>query len=192
MIFIKLIFRSLFFLNGWKTDHSTIEVPKSIVVVVGHTSNWDFIYGAVTSWKKNLFIHFAIKEAWVKFPFRSLMLNMGAFAVKRTKTGEIQKSNFVSQAIDQFNNHETFHLTITPEASRSPRDQWRSGFYHIAKGANVPLVLGFVDYKRKMTGFGPVISVKDKTFEEVLIELNSFYKNITPKYPEKFKFAKTQ
>ncbi len=185
---LRALFKFLFFIKGWKTDHSTVEVPKAVIVVGGHTSNWDFIFGAVTSWKKKIFIHFTIKESWVKFPFKGFMNKMGAFPIKRDKTGKIQKSNFVEQVVHKFNSSESFHLCITPEASRSPNKNWKSGFYHIAKNANVPIILGFIDYKTKTTGFGKAF-YPHETIQETLKVINDFYKNITPRYPEKFKLA---
>jgi len=74
-------------------------------------------------------------------------------------------------------------IMVTPEGTRSYAPRWKSGFYHIAQGAGVPVVIGFLDYKRKLAGIGPVI-VPDGNMEAQIEEMKAFGRTITGKYPE--------
>jgi len=178
----RKIFKFIFWIKGWKVHPNRPDVKKAVIIVLGHTSNWDFINGSVVGDFFKMDIKFTIKQSWVKFPLKNAMLNMGAFPIKRGL-----KENFVQQVVRKYNESESFYLSITPEATRKANAGWKTGFYHIAKGANVPLILGFIDYDKKVAGFGPCINVRD-SYEETLKEMIEFYKTINPKYPENFLF----
>ncbi len=180
----RFIFKIIFRLKGWKVHPNKPDVKKAVIIVLGHTSNWDFINGSVVGDFFNMDIKFTIKQSWVRFPIKNAMLNMGAFPIRRDL-----KENFVSQVVKKFQESKSFYLSITPEATRKPNDKWKSGFYHIAKGANVPLILGFIDYKKKVAGFGPCIEITG-SYEETLEEMMKFYKTISPRFPEKFLMPK--
>jgi 1-acyl-sn-glycerol-3-phosphate acyltransferase len=90
----------------------------------------------------------------------------------------------VAQSIQQFHQNEKLILTIAPEGTRSRVKKWKTGFYHIAKGANVPIVLGFLDYRRKTGGIGPVI-YPTGNIDADMETIRAFYDGITGKFPEK-------
>ncbi len=178
--FFRTMFKFLFWLKGWKVHPNKPDIKKAVIIVLGHTSNWDFVNGSVVGDFFDMDIKFTIKQSWVRFPFKNAMLKMGAFPIRRDL-----KENFVKQVVNKFNESKSFYLSITPEATRNPNANWKTGFYHIAKGANVPLVLGFIDYNKKLAGFGPCINITG-SYEETLKEMIDYYKTISPKFPEKF------
>jgi hypothetical protein len=90
--------------------------------------------------------------------------------------------------ISLFNKNKDFVLVITPEGTRSRREKWRMGFHHIARAANVPICLGYVDYKLKKAGICKLI--QPENLETGMKEIMNFYKSIHPKYPENFSIDK--
>ena len=90
----------------------------------------------------------------------------------------------VAQAVDAFDENDDFYFGLAPEGTRSKVDSWKSGFYRIAEGANVPVVLGFLDYENKRLGLGPTVTLTgDRKTDMAIIE--SFYAAITGRWPEK-------
>ena len=125
----------------------------------------------------------------MKFPFSLLTKPLGGIAIDRRprQEGEPRRS-FIEVMVELFNQHEELIIVITPEGTRSKVEKWKTGFYHIALQANVPIVLGYIDYKKKKTGLGEVIYPTD--FETDMRRIMSFYKNFVGKYPEKFSVDK--
>ena len=103
----------------------------------------------------------------------------GGIAVDRSK-----HNNLVDSMIDMFKQHEELILMIPVEGTRSYVKEWKSGFYHTAMGANVPIVLGYLDYGKKVAGFGDVF-FPTGNYEKDLKEMQDFYRKVQAKYPEK-------
>jgi len=126
------------------------DSPKFIMVGAPHTSNWDFFYAMLFKYASGLHFKWIGKASLFKPPFGSLFLRLGGIPVWRDK-----KSNFVAQISDLFDRSEQLVIAISPEGTRQQTAYWKSGFYYMAVGARVPIVLGFVDYARKQVGLGP-------------------------------------
>lgn len=90
----------------------------------------------------------------------------------------------MDQSIRQFHQHKDLILTIAPAGTRKSVKKWKTGFYYIAVGAGVPIVLGFLDYKRKMGGLGPTIYPVGDIETDMKI-IRSFFDGVTGKHPEK-------
>ncbi len=114
-----------------------------------HTSNWDGVLLVVLAQSVGLSLSFLAKDSVFRGPQRSLLLRLGAIPIDRSRA-----HNVVTQLIDEFRRREELRLIIAPEGTRASTDYWRSGFYHIARGADVPLVPGYMDYARKRAGLG--------------------------------------
>lgn len=164
---------------GWKIT-GPLPPPKSVVVMAPHTSNIDFVLGWLGYTSLGVRSHFLIKKEAFNWYTSGLMKRMGGIPVDRRNS-----SNVVMQVTDEFNKREKFILTITPEGTRRPNKNWKRGFYHIAVSAKVPIMLGFLDYKKKEGGFGYTF-LPTGNFEADFVHLQEFYKNKTGKYPEKF------
>ena len=147
------IAQSFMTLFGWRIEADVPDLPKLVLVGAPHTSNWDFIMTMATLFALGIKISWMGKASLFNWPAKGFMEWLGGVPVDR----KIQKSGIVNQTIEAFNNHDKFVIAIMPEATRSVVRKWRSGFYHIAQGANVPMVMVRFDYGRKVMGLGPTL-----------------------------------
>jgi 1-acyl-sn-glycerol-3-phosphate acyltransferase len=176
---------------GWKTNPDLPKgVEKCVMVAAPHTSNMDLIYmiGAFSIY--GLSLRFAIKKEWMRFPYSLMMRPLGAIGIDRSpkKAGEKRKS-VVEATVNLYKEKKELIVVIAPEGTRDLREKWKTGFYHIAKQANLPIMLGYVDYAKKEAGVGKAIIPSDDMNKD-LDEIMDFYKTCTPKYPEKFSLHK--
>ena len=165
--------------QGWSVEGKAAEPRKFIVIAAPHTSNWDFLYFIGAAESLNLKLSFMGKESLFRWPFGRLMREMGGIPVDRSKSG-----NYVEQMVAEFARRAEFMLTIAPEGTRGKVRQWRTGFYHIARGAKVPLVCGLMDYRRKVVGLGPAIWPTGN-YARDMEQVTAFYSQCTPKHPER-------
>jgi len=160
------------------------EVPagikKAVLVCAPHTSNWDFPFALAAFNLVDLKLRYFIKNNWFFFPMNIFFKATGAVPVDRSK------SHGVVEAMTQtLKSAEEMIVAVPAEGTRSWVPKWKTGFYHIAKGANVPLLIGFVDYKKKEVGFGPLLELSGD-FEKDMTQLQAFYKEKSAKHPEKY------
>ncbi len=135
-------------LIGWKALGSTALVPKYVLIGAPHTSNWDFPLMLLVVLKLRLKIYWMGKNTLFPFPFSGFMKWLGGIPIDRSKS-----HNVVYQTVGQFKKHQEFVVLIPPEGTRSKVTQWKTGFYHIANNAGVPILMGYVDASRKAAGF---------------------------------------
>lgn len=171
----------MFFLwiTDWRTEGQLPIIPKFVLVVAPHTSNWDFPYGLFIAFILRAKIYWLGKEALFRMPLKRFFQWFGGIPVDRSKSG-----NVVAQSIKHFHGNERLILAIAPAGTRKRVKKWKTGFYHIATGANIPIVLGFLDYHRKVGGIGPVI-YPTGNFEADIKTIRAFYDGIRGKYPDK-------
>lgn len=135
-------------LAGWKAEG---EIPKDldkcVMIAAPHTSNWDLPFMLFIAFKLRAKIYWMGKEQIFKPPFKRLMMWMGGVPVDRSKA-----NNMVQASIDAINENEQLFLIVPPEGTRSKVTYWKTGFYHIAHGAGVPILMGFLDYQNKRGG----------------------------------------
>jgi 1-acyl-sn-glycerol-3-phosphate acyltransferase len=168
-------------LSGWKTTGALPQgIKKAVIIVAPHTSYWDFVIGRLTFWSSKVKIKVLIKSEAFAFPLGILLKGLGGIPVDRGK-----KNNMVEQVVEQFNKSESLIVVITPEGTRRLIRHWKRGFYRIAEEAKVPIALGFIDYKRKTGGIGPLIFPTGNV-EKDMAGIRDFYKDKTGKYPEHF------
>lgn len=165
---------------GWKIIGDIPTEKKYVIILAPHTSNWDFIIGRCFGYILGIEAKFLGKSQLFKFPYGWIFTLMGGIPVDRSK-----HNNLVSFAIDLFNNTKQLVLGIAPEGSRSRVDSWKLGFYHIAVGANIPIAISFLDYTKKEAGIKLMFKPEGK-LENDLKNIEAIYKNIEPKYPEKY------
>ena len=163
------------------------EIKRYVLVGAPHTSNWDFIYGLATSHHMNLKnIHFTIKKEWLRFPFNLILKPLGAVGIDRSskRAGE-ERLDMVDEMAKIFKSRDKVTVVVTPEGTRKPVKRWKKGFYHVAQKANVPILLGYIDYEKKEVGVGKVI-YPSGDIKKDMREIFDFYNTITPRYPDKF------
>lgn len=173
-------------LFGWNTSTLLPEgINKAVLIVAPHTSSWDFIIGRLTFGASKIKVRVLIKEEAFFFPVGGLLKILGGVPVARGK-----KNFMVDKAVEYLNEHDNLVVVITPEGSRKLVRQWKKGFYMIAEKANVPIALGFIDYKRKIGGVGPIL-YPCGDYEKDLVSIQDFYKDMTARHPEKFSLSHT-
>lgn len=159
---------------------------RSVMIAAPHTSNWDFYYMMLTFIGLKIPVRFTIKESWTRFPFGLITKPLGAIAIDRTpKTPGGKRPSYVEGMIDIFNKNEKIVVIVTPEGTRALRTQWKMGFYYTAIGAKVPITFGYLDYKLKRTGVGGIVHPTGDIAEDIKV-INAFYKNIHPKFEDKW------
>ena len=174
---VRLIGKTFMFFSGWKVEGNIPACNKVIIIAAPHTTNWDFVYLLGAAYQLGLNIRWLGKQSLFRFPFGGIMRALGGIAVDRSKAnGMVQQ---VSEAIDQI---AKISLVIPPSGTRVRTDYWKSGFYHIAKTADVPLVCGYLDYEKKIAGLGPVLVVSSSVRDDMDM-LRDFYKDKVGKYP---------
>ena len=161
-------------LAGWKFEGEPPPEKKYVALAYPHTSNWDGLLLVLLTRSIGLQMEWMLKDSWVKGPFRPLMRGLGAVPIDRSR-----KSNVVEQMIRQFQERDAFVLGIPPEGTRGRVEQWKSGFYHIARGANVPVVPGYLDFARKRAGLGPAIHLSGNVRED-MDTIRAFYAEKKP------------
>ncbi|NLN33610.1 MAG: glycerol acyltransferase [Flavobacteriaceae bacterium] len=179
----KFLGKSILKLIGWKLDISIpIEkIPKSILVAAPHTSNWDFFYTIISFWALEVPMKFFIKDDWTKPWYGFIIKSMGGIGIDRS-----QRANRVDYATELMKNSKALYLLNTPEGSRSRAEKWKTGFYYMAKKAEVPILLAYCDYEKKIAGIGKIIHLEKKSKEEILTEIQEYYIHVKGKYPENY------
>jgi 1-acyl-sn-glycerol-3-phosphate acyltransferase len=149
------------------------------MIVAPHTSNWDMPIGMAIVFAFKLKLNWLAKESLFRWPFGGLIRWLGGIPINRSKSCDV-----VARSIQVFKDKEKMIMVIAPEGTRKKANYWKTGFYHIAIGANVPIVMGFIDYARKMGGIGPtLIPTGDIEFD--MRKIRCFYDKITGKIPDK-------
>jgi len=165
-------------LIGWKREGELPDTKKFVMIAAPHTTNWDMPITIMVAFAFRLKIYWLGKKSLFKFPFKTIMRWMGGIPVDRSKN-----NNMVDAAIQLFNESKQMVLAVPPEGTRQKVRYWKTGFYHMALGAKVPIVTGFLDYKRKAGGVGPTI-YPTGDLEKDMDLLKKFYSGVTGKYPD--------
>lgn len=168
----------LYDLRGWKIVGEIPTARRCLLVGAPHTSNWDFVYFIGATQKIGLRPRFVGKDSLFRWPLRRFMFDMGGVPIDRSRRG-----NYTEAVIAAFGDHDEFALVIAPEGTRSHVGKWRSGFWHIAKGAKVPMVLAWVDNKTMLGGFSGEIWPGDD-FEADMARIAAFFRGAMPGHPK--------
>ncbi len=172
---------SLFYLKqaGWKLTGTIPVARRYVMIAAPHTSNWDLPMTLAVVFAFRLKVYFLAKHTLFTPPIGIFLRWLGGVPVDRNKA-----NNLVERAVELFSTHEDLILIVPPEGTRKQVRYWKSGFYHIAHGAQVPIELGFIDFKQKVAGFGGTY-VPSGSFEADLPHIQAFYAGITGKNPDK-------
>lgn len=163
---------------GWKATGKLPEEKKYILIVAPHTSNWDLFYGIILAFAMKVDARYIAKNELFRGPFSILMTWSGAIPVDRSSHHHI-----VEQMASAFREREKFVLALAPEGTRHRKDSWKSGFYHIALDAHVPILLAFIDYASKTGGAGPLIHPTGNLEQDMGV-IRDFYLTVKGKHPE--------
>jgi len=164
---------------GWELDDQSPQTNRYVLIAYPHTSNWDFILGMLAKWAMNMPLNWVAKHSMFWGPFKPLFIAIGGVPLDREKS-----AGFIQTNIDLFEQRDEFVLGLMPEGTRSKTKRLKTGFYHIAHGAGVPLVLAYLDYKNKKIGAGMVMQVSGDIEADFEI-IRNFYQDKTGYKPEK-------
>ena len=179
----KLIAKLILKIIGWKVvlEGDVNNLNRCILVVAPHTANSEYLLGNLAYWSLEKPLKVIIKDAHTKAWYGPIVKALGGVGLDRS-----QKNDLINFVVNEFKKDD-FSLVITPEGTRSWVPKWRKGFYHMAIAAKVPIVVAAGDFRTKQIHLGYLISVHDletRTFEDIMAEMEEYYKKITPKIPE--------
>ena len=168
--------------SGWKIyGQLPANGRKSVLIAAPHTSNWDLPYTLMVAFALRLNVYWMGKQSLFKAPFRGVMLWLGGIPIQRESS-----NNVVEASIAAIQNADgPVQLIVPPEGTRSKARYWKTGFYYIALGANVPIVMAYMDYARKESGLGPVFEPTDN-IEADMVTIQAFYAPFKGKNPDQF------
>ena len=171
--------------KGWTIDGRMPDLDKFVIAGAPHASNWDFVFFVGATAEEGVTASFMGKHTLFRGFMRNFMLDMGGIPVDRSR-----KANFVEQVAEAFGKRKRLVLVIAAEGSRSSDGTWKSGFYHIARAANVPIVPAYVDNQTNTLGFGPPI-VATASYGETLAEIARYLRAKLPEY-DRYKTVEAQ
>jgi len=165
---------------GWKAEVTEDHPDKYIICLAPHTSNWDFVIGQLYNGATGLGSNFLMKKEWFFWPLGPIFRKMGGIPVYRQK--HTRMTDAMAETARQVS---TFHLCITPEGTRSLVEEWKKGFYFIALGAGIPILLYGLDYERKLIQCTKTI-IPTGNVEEDMRKIKLYFKDFKGKHPELF------
>jgi 1-acyl-sn-glycerol-3-phosphate acyltransferase len=172
----RFILRTLL---GWKVENGFPKEPKKYVVIAApHTSWVDFPIAILARISEGTMVHFIGKGALFKWPFGYFFKALGGTPVDRSKN-----NNLVEAIIAIFDSKKEFRLGLSPEGTRKKVVQWKTGFYYIAKGANVPIVMATLDFENKTIKISEPYYVTD-SLEKDLKKFKKFFKDVKGRKPK--------
>ena len=185
-MFEKLAEQSLEMM-GWELDnHWPVDLDQCVMIAAPHTSNWDALYARLALKALGVNVRLTIKDSYMKLPFGPFVRAMGGIGIDRTpKNAGEPRLSMVQVMTDLFKHHPKLVMLVTPEARRAKQEEWKTGFYHVAISAGVPIALAYMDYAKKKTGVGKIV-YPTGDYEKDMAEIMDFYAQISAKFPEKF------
>jgi 1-acyl-sn-glycerol-3-phosphate acyltransferase len=179
--FLKLIAWGVLLIIGWRPGPTIPkDIPKCIVVAAPHTSNWDFGLFVPLVFALNLHVRVLIKHTLFIGPLGWFLRFCGGIPIDRRAARD-----YVGQMAAMFEKNDIFHLVVTPEATRSPRTHWKTGFYHMAVAAKVPIVLAAIDVDKKSVGVEHIMHPSGDV-EADMAEIYAFFDTVRGVRPENY------
>lgn len=163
---------------GWELVGRFPEVSKCVVIVAPHTSWVDFIIGLLVRSIVGLEVNFIGKHSLFKPPFGWIFRSLGGTPIDRSKN-----SDTVAQTVEIFRQREVFRLALSPEGTRKKVEKWKTGFYYIARQANVPIVMVALDFGKKQVKISDAVWTSGDINTDMEIFMG-FFQGVKGKIPE--------
>ena len=174
----RFIGRTYLFLARWTAVGTAPDVDKYLIIAAPHTSNWDFPHLLMVAWAREVPAKFIGKHSLFRWPTGALFKALGGMPVRRDLPGRL-----VDQVAATYDAVDQLAVAIAPEGTRSRAEHWKSGFYRIAKAADVPVLLAFIDYPSRTGGIGPMIELTDDQDADMRA-IADFYADKRGRHPE--------
>jgi 1-acyl-sn-glycerol-3-phosphate acyltransferase len=175
---LRFLSRFLVGMTGWRVVGPLPDLPKYVVIAAYHTSNWDFVIGICAAFILRIKAYWIGKDNLFKPPFDRFFRWIGGIPINRSKS-----QNMVDRIIQVFRENTNLVIALAPEGTRRKTHYWKSGFYHIALGAHLPIVLAFIDYPTKSCGIGEVL-YPTGDMEADMKKIRAFYSRFVGKFSE--------
>ena len=179
-VLTRAIGRALLAGYRWRVEGNVHNSNKLVMVLAPHTSSWDFLTTNATMLALGFRSSWLIAEAYTWWPLGIFMRWLGGIPVKRNTSNHL-----VSQIVHAFDENDELMLALFPEGTRRKEVKWKTGFWHIAVRAGVPIQLVSLDYDRRVSEFGPVIE-PSHSLEADMKRIQQYYRGVRAKYPDKF------
>jgi 1-acyl-sn-glycerol-3-phosphate acyltransferase len=176
----RFVARCFLWLMGWEPEGAPPDERRFVLVGAPHTSNWDLAYFLALITVFDVKASWMAKHALFRPPLGWLLRRLGGIPVVRHR-----HENAVSQMTRAFEVADSMVLAVAAEGTRKVTTHWKSGFYHIARSAGVPIVLGYMDYARRRGGFGPAIHPTGDVRRD-MDEIRRFYSDKVGRHPDQF------
>lgn len=176
---LQSIARFILNICGWNAVGEIPQIHKAVFVAAPHTSNWDGLWLLIFKVAMQADVRFLAKHTLFWWPLGPVLRALGAIPLVRSAAQDT-----VSQMVDAFAAEPQLFLALAPEGTRRWKPYWKTGFYQIAKAANVPIVLAFIDYKKKNIGVGITLPI-GQSMEQDLEMIRQFYEPFTALKPER-------
>ncbi|WP_197414252.1 1-acyl-sn-glycerol-3-phosphate acyltransferase [Lacimicrobium alkaliphilum] len=168
----------LLHLAGWQVSPFP-DLKQAIVVGGPHTSNWDGVLGILSAATLGVHSRIMIKNNLFKWPLAPLLRKLGGIPIDRSRS-----TGVVEQAAALFGQYHKLVLIMTPEGTRTRAPRWKTGFYHIANKACVPIVLATADYVKKQVTF-PLVLQPSGNLEADMHRMYQCFASVIPRHPDK-------
>jgi 1-acyl-sn-glycerol-3-phosphate acyltransferase len=174
--------RAFLKLTGWHVEGALpADAVKCVLIAAPHTSNWDLPYTLMAAFALRLNVYWIGKASIFRPPFGAMMRWLGGIAVQRD-----QSSNLVAASVAALKAADgPVQLIVPPEGTRGKTSHWKTGFYYIARGAEVPILLAYMDYTHKRVGLGPVFQPSGDV-ERDMADIKAFYAPLRGKNAQQF------
>lgn len=166
-------------ISGWTLVGEAPAISKAVIIAAPHTSNWDGFWLLVAKCALDIDVRFLAKHSLFWWPLGSILHAFGAMPIDRSVA-----SSTVDELVSRFATEDKLFLALAPEGTRRWKPHWKTGFYQIAKAANVPIVLAFIDYKRKRMGIGITLP-PGQSIEDDLQLIRDFYEPCVGRRPDR-------
>jgi 1-acyl-sn-glycerol-3-phosphate acyltransferase len=166
--------------TGWTPEGDPPDTARYVIIAAPHTAWMDGFWMNAFAWYWGVDIKWFIKDSAAVGPFRWFLLSIGAIPVDRSTP-----NGMVGHIVSQLRDQAELVVSVPAEGTRAKKDFWRSGFYHIARQADVPVCMSYLDYGNKKGGFGPTIKLSGNVRAD-METIRAFYRDMQGKYPEKF------
>ena len=178
--FTRAIGRLLLYAFRWRVTGELLNAPKFVMVWAPHTSMWDFFVAHASRMAVGFHSSWMVAARHARGPVGAIMRRLGGIPIHRSTS-----HNVVAQMVETFHANERLLLAIAPEGTRRKVGKWKTGFWHIATQAGVPVQLVSFDYEKRVTECGPVIELS-QDIEADMKRIQNHFKGVKPKHPGKF------
>ena len=175
---MKTLSKIILKIIGWKTTGNFPNLDKSVIIFAPHTSYWDGLYGKLFFMQLNINYKFLSKKEFFRFPLNYFFKAFGSIPVYENR-------HMVNNVGSLFEENKKLHIVLSPEGQMAKTDHWKKGFYYMAQRADVAIVLGYLDYKKREAGIKGVI-YDTKNINSVMQQISLMYKDVQAKYPKDF------